>query len=100
MRRRALLAASQMGGGGDAVIIEFTIAGSPMDPGGTYQAEEGMSWREWVASPYNVDEYSIWNHPVHGEIPVSKNRSFIYNNSGPRVFADDIISPQGHYYLS
>ena len=47
------------GGNGDAVIIEFTIGGNPMDPGGTYQAEEGMSWREWVASPYNVDEYSI-----------------------------------------
>lgn len=34
MRRRALLAASQTGGGGDAVIIEFTIAGNPLEPGG------------------------------------------------------------------
>ena len=32
-------------------LISFTIAGT------SYQAEEGMTWAEWVDSEYNVDGY-------------------------------------------
>ncbi len=41
-------------------IIAFKIGG------GSYQAEEGMNWAEWVESSYNTDGYVI-------------NGSFIYN---------------------
>ena len=34
-------------------LISFTIGDI------SYQAEEGMTWEEWVNSEYNVDEYSI-----------------------------------------
>ena len=32
-------------------MINFTIDGTP------YQAEEGMTWAEWIESDYNVDDY-------------------------------------------
>lgn len=50
---------SQSGSGGGSVVeptptlISFTIAGT------SYQAEEGMTWGEWVASSYNTAEYII-----------------------------------------
>ena len=36
-------------------LITFTIAGVE------YQAEEGMTWGEWVESEYNIHNYSIFN---------------------------------------
>lgn len=40
-------------GSGDVNLITFTIAGVE------YQAEEHMSWNEWVNSKYNTDGYYI-----------------------------------------
>lgn len=34
-------------------LISFTIAGT------SYQAEEGMTWRQWVESSYNTDGFII-----------------------------------------
>lgn len=51
MRRRALLAASMQSGGN---LITFTINNTE------YQAEEGMTWGEWVDSEYNVINASIY----------------------------------------
>ncbi|MBQ3348492.1 hypothetical protein IJG90_03180, partial [Candidatus Saccharibacteria bacterium] len=34
-------------------LISFTINGT------TYQAEDGMTWGEWVNSDYNIDGYTI-----------------------------------------
>lgn len=34
-------------------LISFTIDGT------TYQAEEGMTWGEWVESDYNTDGYIV-----------------------------------------
>ena len=36
-----------------ANLISFTIAGT------SYQAEEGMTWEQWVNSSYNTDGYII-----------------------------------------
>ena len=42
-----------------ANLITFTINGTP------YQAEEGMTWAEWVDSEYNVnDEFSVVGNQV------------------------------------
>lgn len=66
-------------------IISFTIAGT------TYQAEEGMTWADWVDSSYNTSQYGnydnyIYNHPgtqfvvyPDGNIPVFPNDT-IYAN--------------------
>jgi hypothetical protein len=40
-------------------LISFTIEGT------TYQAVEGMTWREWVESEYNTDGYFIQDQEVH-----------------------------------
>jgi hypothetical protein len=37
---------------GLVATISFTIAGT------SYQAEEGMTWAEWVSSSYNTDGYT------------------------------------------
>ena len=42
-------------------IIAFKIGG------GSYQAEEGMTWAEWVESSYNTDGYVIMGHTVYNE---------------------------------
>ena len=34
-------------------LISFTIDST------TYQAEDGMTWEEWVESDYNIDGYTI-----------------------------------------
>ena len=36
-------------------LIRFTIAGT------SYQAEDGMTWGEWVESEYNTNGYQIDN---------------------------------------
>lgn len=41
----------EFGGVSTPTLISFTIAGT------TYQAEEGMTWGEWVASSYNTGRY-------------------------------------------
>lgn len=41
----------ESGGESDSTIITFTIGGVE------YQAEEGMTWGEWVESGYNSDNY-------------------------------------------
>ena len=38
-----------------ASLISFKVDGV------TYQAEEGMTWAEWVASPYNTDGFTMTN---------------------------------------
>ena len=34
-------------------LISFTIDGT------SYQAEEGMTWREWISSKYNTNHFTI-----------------------------------------
>ena len=44
---------SIINGGGNVSLITFTIAGTE------YQAEEGMTWEEWVNSEYSNDTFYI-----------------------------------------
>ena len=55
--------------------ISFTIAGTK------YQAEEGMTWAEWVASSYNTDGYTYNGieiiHPSgHGSVADEATSSY------------------------
>ena len=43
-------------------IIDFTIDGNP------YQAEEGMTWGEWVTSSYNTAGYTVQHFDDLGDI--------------------------------
>lgn len=42
---------SESSSGGGTELIEFSIDGT------TYQAEDGMTWAEWIDSAYNTDGY-------------------------------------------
>ena len=70
-------------------LIEFTIDGD------IYQAEEGMTWAEWVDSEYNILSLSIGtNNYVNGEGLYSLRRSGLY------VYGYDEIDETISYYLS
>lgn len=70
-------------GGGESTptLISFTIAGT------SYQAEEGMTWGEWVASSYNTGGLyldslgyvvrSSSSHVLNGNNYVHKNTAII-----------------------
>ena len=57
---------SRLVDGGNSSTITFTIAGT------SYQAEEGMTWVEWVSSSYNTGGYTYNGieilHPTDGSV--------------------------------
>ena len=77
-----------IGSSATKTLIEFTIFG-----GTTYQAEEGMTWAEWVDSEYNTDGFFI------------SNDGKVYREDGYSVWLDDptsgldVISSSGNYYF-
>ena len=62
----------------DKATIEFTIDGI------SYQAEEGMTWQEFVESSYNNGEFSIGTYVVH-------NGQYVADQDGERVVPSDAI---------
>lgn len=74
---------------GGATLISFTINGT------TYQAEEGMTWGEWVSSTYNTGGYGVsglnvtspaLGNPLVNDViatdVIVNGRSYTYNTSG------------------
>jgi hypothetical protein len=64
-------------------LITFTIDGTE------YQAEEGMTWEEWVNSEYNVINASILVHPS-GVVLISLGK----DPQGADIFIYNVISTQ------
>ena len=54
----------------DVPMISFTIHDNYDQTTTTYQAEEGMTWGEWVASSYNTDGYTVRHYDDLGDIVV------------------------------
>ena len=52
--------------------ISFTIAGT------SYQAEQGMTWGEWVASSYNTAGYQIVYNGAQSGIADASGTKFVY----------------------
>lgn len=73
---------------GWVVLISFYIGGT------TYQAEEDMTWGEWVASSYNTDGYQI----INGEVRSSSYADVIYNGN-PQT-SDIAIIANANYVLT
>ena len=79
---------------GATSLITFTIDGT------TYQAEDGMTWEQWVASEYNTagyktssttgvytsdGGYAVYNasgSPVNGSNVIVANHAYTHNHSG------------------
>lgn len=60
-----------------------------------YQADEGMTWREWISSAYNTDGYKIVTRVPYGETVVDRRSSA---SSGVAVSAspDSEITSQNY----
>lgn len=71
-----------------ANLISFTIDGT------TYQAEEGMTWGEWVDSQYSNGLFNIYN----GTYVKSNSGYYISNSNGNvRVVQGNLITDSGIY---
>lgn len=66
-------------------LITFTING------GTYQAEEGMIWQQWVNSSYNTEG---WNINANSEVS-SSTYTYLVNN----VNSQDVIIANNNYSI-
>lgn len=66
-------------------IITFTFAGK------TYQAEEGLSWNDYIVSKYNDGTFYLSDYQI------STNYGFLYIN-GFAVGKIDVIQANGNYY--
>ena len=69
--------------------ISFSIDGT------TYQADDGMTWAQWVASAYNTDEYYINN----GKVYDMRGQEFVGYGATTVVLSTDIIEANHSYRL-
>lgn len=77
----------------EAVIISFSIEDYP------FQAEEGMTWREWVNSEYNSDGACVYNEGADTIRFVEHSLNVLSPSNAPVKGSDTIISGY-FYYLS
>ena len=66
-------------------MIEFTINGV------TYQAEEGMTWKEWINSEYNISGFFVLSY---GDV-LSPEGALVVD-----VSVDDVIIPSHSYNIN
>ena len=59
-------------------LISFTIEDNGIEI--DYQAEDGMTWAEWIVSEYNTDGFYVDNHYVYN----SDGSILTYNQSAIR----------------
>lgn len=71
-----------------ASLITFTILTATGEKKGTYEAESGMTWGEFVASGYNDGKFSIDFYVYYGSYQVGI------------VEAETVIENGKNYYLS
>lgn len=71
-------------------LISFTIAGT------TYEAEEGMTWSEWISSSYNTTDWE-WDGTQNINIGASSSRGIFLN--GNAVQGLTVIVAGGAYTL-
>ena len=71
-------------------LITFTIDGVE------YQAEEGMTWEEWVNSEYNVNDYWINSD---GVVQISNYEFVTHYGSGGYAKHDDVIIASYNYSI-
>ena len=66
-------------------LISFTIDGT------SYQAEEGMTWGDWVNSEYDNDEFRVDINAI------KKGFSFVSNGGSNIVYTDNQITANAAY---
>lgn len=79
---------------GNAVqLISFTIDGI------TYQAEEGMTWAEWVDSEYNTDEFVVDGNDEYICPPNGVAAYYVGDSSSNLVKTSDLITANEQYSI-
>lgn len=76
------------------VLISFSIANVP------FQAEEGMTWEQWVSSDYNTDTMYAY-HINNGLVEGTEQRFTVRvmdNRTATQAKATDVIVNNGVYY--
>lgn len=78
--------------GGGSSKIEFTISSA------TYEADEGMTWGEWVDSEYNPGMFGYGSsEPAGTPIQHVVRLTPVTNNLGMGVYSTDVIIEGGTY---
>lgn len=72
-------------------LITFTISGT------TYQAEEGMTWLEWVGSAYNT--LGFYCDGGRYNIRLGGNQ-YVQDSDGTAAIGSDIITNGGRYFIA
>ena len=78
---------------GEVVMINFSIEDFQ------FQAEEGMTWREWVNSEYNTDGACVYNEASDTIRFVEYDLEVLSPSNAPVKGSDSIIAGY-FYYLS
>ena len=73
----------------DVPTISFTIEGV------SYQAEEGMTWAEWVNSPYNEDSFKVLDEWIF----TSNGMMEVYLGEERGVLTTEVIIADFKYFL-
>ena len=79
-------------------IITFTVKNIDPKNDFTHQAdaEEGMTWGEWLDSEYRADGY----YKDEGFVEYrGYNKSYVWNSAGERVMVTDIIVENEQYTI-
>jgi hypothetical protein len=58
------------GGGDTGNLITFTVDGT------SYQAEDGMTWGEWIDSDYNPGGFTVYNNDIVRGVMVVVNQGY------------------------
>ena len=77
----------------EPTLISFTIDGT------SYQAEEGMTWTEWVDSKYNVDRFGSGGGSVTNSDDADMRYVCTTSDSADTVNSNDVIQKDYEYYL-
>lgn len=85
------------GGSADVTFVDWTaslisFSVSHQGTSATLQAEDGMTWGEWIESDYNTEGFSVSNGYINaGPYPITASTS--------HVRASDVITSNGSYTI-
>lgn len=63
----------------------------------TYQAEEGITWIDWVNSKYNTNGFTIYTIDER-HLVFHNYDNAVCNDSASAIHAEDLIESNGIYY--
>lgn len=78
----------------EPTLISFTVGEVE------YQAEEGMTWEEWVNSTYNTGVFYIDNNCIYFPHPTFSGRCYVVDDTREIIRTDLIINDYAYMWLT